>query len=259
MAKKKNKKDALLYTIPMEQALIYHRLLQTYLDEDKAIGLIGFIKKNFSKEQLSHIIDLYQLGLIDKKTMIFPFIDIKSQLRCLKRMKYGEDGKRCKNGKKSIGIGFICESLKVKGIIPAAWSPKQCLFGEHLINKYPSVPIIIVESEKTALICSMLFPDYIWLATGGCGHIKSIINIRQILSKRKVLLIPDIGEYDFWKAKTKKHSLKYKVSNYMELGNHEWNTDLADLIIGESAESYLNEIKLHLNSVFCETLENNSL
>jgi hypothetical protein len=43
---------------------------------------------------------------------------------------------------------------------------KQCLFGEHLL-KNSSSPVMLVESEKTAVVMSHFIPDYIWLATGG--------------------------------------------------------------------------------------------
>lgn len=40
---------------------------------------------------------------------------------------------------------------------------KQCLFGEHLLLQYPTKPVAIVESEKSALIASHFMPDlYGW-------------------------------------------------------------------------------------------------
>ena len=118
------------------------------------------------------------------------------------------------------------------------------------MSVYPDAPVVIVESEKTALICSMIFPEYIWLATGGCSHIKPIVWIRGVLSKRKFLLFPDTGEYEYWKREAKRHSLKCRVAKYMEFGEKEWNTDLADLLMGESGEAYFVEIKAYLDFAF---------
>ena len=36
---------------------------------------------------------------------------------------------------------------------------KQCLFGEHLLPANPLMQVAIVESEKTAIIASMFFPQ----------------------------------------------------------------------------------------------------
>ena len=69
----------------------------------------------------------------------------------------------------------------------------NCLFGEHLIdlpeNKNKS--IILVESEKTALVCALNLPEYVWLAYGG---INGLTNDKlEVLKGRKIILIPDIS------------------------------------------------------------------
>ena len=69
---------------------------------------------------------------------------------------------------------------------------KQCLFGEHLLKKSSS-PVMLVESEKTAVVMSHFIPDYIWLATGGkngCFNSEAM----QVLKGREVTLIPDTME-----------------------------------------------------------------
>lgn len=40
---------------------------------------------------------------------------------------------------------------------------KQCLFGEHLLKSSASSSVMLVESEKTAIIMSHFIPDYIGL------------------------------------------------------------------------------------------------
>ena len=77
---------------------------------------------------------------------------------------------------------------------------KQCLFGEHLL-KNSSSPVMLVESEKTAVVMSHFIPDYIWLATGGkngCFNSEDM----QVLKGREVTLIPDLGATEQWKAKS---------------------------------------------------------
>jgi hypothetical protein len=48
----------------------------------------------------------------------------------------------------------------------------QCLFGLHRITEDYQKTIAIVESEKTAIVMSILLPHYIWLATGSKGNFK---------------------------------------------------------------------------------------
>ena len=64
-------------------------------------------------------------------------------------------------------INWVHSLLKKTGTLDESWQFTQCLFGEHLLPQHPDKPIALVESEKTAIICSGLMPQYLWLATGG--------------------------------------------------------------------------------------------
>ncbi|WP_394341409.1 DUF6371 domain-containing protein [Salinimicrobium sediminis] len=48
----------------------------------------------------------------------------------------------------------------------------ECLFGLHLLNSDKQKAIALVESEKTAVIASIAFPQFIWMATGGLMNLK---------------------------------------------------------------------------------------
>ena len=72
---------------------------------------------------------------------------------------------------------------------------QQYMSGEHLLNTSATAPVMLVESEKTAVIMSHFIPDYIWLATGGkngCFNSEAI----QVLRGRDVTLVPDLGAAD---------------------------------------------------------------
>lgn len=86
---------------------------------------------------------------------------------------------------------LVHTNLKAAHQLPPEWKLTQCLFGEHLLNDKDKVNanVALVESEKTAVICSLLLPECIWLATGG----KSQFNDRLMVPKgRKVTAFPDI-------------------------------------------------------------------
>lgn len=72
---------------------------------------------------------------------------------------------------------------------------KQCLFGEHQLNYEPRDKIIaVVESEKTAVLASVLMPEYIWLATGSLTNYN--INHCEALAGKSIIVYPDLGETD---------------------------------------------------------------
>jgi len=72
---------------------------------------------------------------------------------------------------------------------------RQCLFGAHLLRD-TAKPIAIVESEKTAIIASIFFPDAIWVATGGIGNLRE--ETTRCLIGRRIYLFPDLDAESKW-------------------------------------------------------------
>ena len=64
----------------------------------------------------------------------------------------------------------------------------QCLFGEHLLTRYPERIVALVEAEKTAVIGAGFIPEYVWLATGGRSGVNDRVDI---LKNRKILVFAD--------------------------------------------------------------------
>ena len=112
---------------------------------------------------------------------------------------------------------------------------KQCLFGLHLLNSDKQKTIAIVESEKTAVIASIAFPEFIWMATGGLMNLKSVH--AKTLANRKVILFPDAGCYNAWNEKVADlpTNIQYLISDLVEKKataeekNEGW--DIADYIL----------------------------
>ena len=91
----------------------------------------------------------------------------------------------------------------------------------------------LVESEKTAVICSALRPECIWLATGGKGQLNDRV---EVLQGRRIVAFPDVDGYDVWvnKAAERPH-LHITVSDYLEKTvtqqEREAHIDIADRLI----------------------------
>lgn len=69
-----------------------------------------------------------------------------------------------------IGSTWISTLLKAREPLIASWRVTHCLFGLHLLP--PSTKsVAIVESEKTAVILSELFPESLWMAYATTAHL----------------------------------------------------------------------------------------
>jgi hypothetical protein len=211
-------------------------------------NFVRFLCKHFSRDKIEKAMRNYALGATKNGSVIFWQIDIKGKVRTGKIMQYNPDtGKRIKN--KTGAINWVHNILKKrnskKGNTKKSNSESanfnlcQCYFGEHLIRIYPDKPIAIVEAEKTAVIASMIYTNYIWLAAGNLNGLN--IEKFKVLRDRYVILYPDAGCYEKWskKAAQLKSVMKQqiKVSDLVE--KHATNKqieegyDIADYIIEE--------------------------
>lgn len=132
-------------------------------------------------------------------------------------------------------VMWMHTNLKAAHLLPPEWRLTQCLFGEHLLQDKVNANVALVESEKTAVVCSLLLPEYIWLATGG----KSQFNDRlMVLKGRKVTAFPGIDGYDEWRKKAKNYPmLDIIISDILERNatpeQRERQVDIADLLLEE--------------------------
>ena len=97
----------------------------------------------------------------------------------------------------------------------------------------PELPVALVEAEKTAMICSAVFPEVLWLATGGLGQFNDHV---KVLLGRQVIAFPDPGAYDRGRKKAKYYPLlDITVSDYLEKNatpqQREMGADLANWVV----------------------------
>ncbi len=163
--------------------------------------LIRYLSKYFEPLELAYTIDKYRIGDAKDGRTVYWQIDEDNRVRTGKIMLYDPlTGHRVKNRPNS----FDWAHRYVK----KPFQLEQCLFGLHLIKE--GKPIAIVESEKSAIVASMVIPDYLWLATGGKGNFRLMEAVRG----RDVTLFPDLGAYDQWSE----HAARYgfKISRLLE-------------------------------------------
>ena len=205
-----------------------------------------FLSRLIGKEKTLKVVKDYHLGVTKNRDVIFYQIDKEGRCRTGKIMKYNrETGRRIKDenigGKITWVHSILKQSINPKLRLPDDWTLTQCLFGEHLLKQYPFKNVAIVESEKTAVICSTFWSEYIWLATGG----KSQLNDRlQVLKGRKIVAFPDVDGYQEWKEKLSQvRGLDIMISDVLEKSATEKDrinhVDIADLLIRQHRKEHL--------------------
>lgn len=108
----------------------------------------------------------------------------------------------------------------------------QVLFGAHLLYERPDADVCVVESEKTAIICACVWPEKVWVATGGSDSFT--VERCQDLTGRRVWVFPDVGMHAKWLSKSMNIEVMCEsmcVSDVLEAMGCEQGLDLADLLL----------------------------
>jgi len=211
----------------------------------------------FEIDEVTKVIQLYRLGTVSngyrKGAITFPFIDINNNVRAIQVKQFD-------NNNHTIGTDFlhsIIEKYYIQNNKPLPeWLEayvKQdkiitCLFGEHLLSKYPNNPIALVEAPKTAIYGTLYFglpespTDLIWLAV----YNKSSFSLDKVkpLQGRFVYVFPDLSKdgdtFKEWETKAKDYEArlnrtKFIFSDLLEQlapeNDKKEGNDLADYLI----------------------------
>lgn len=111
---------------------------------------------------------------------------------------------------------------------------RPCFFGQHLVKKDSS--LWIVESEKTAILCAILWPQYTWISGGGSNGVTSgkIETLKSSGFEGVVNIMPDAdkaGREAMGRWTTNLDFYGYEV-NVDDLGDqYQKGEDWADLIL----------------------------
>ena len=140
------------------------------------------------------------------------------------------------------------------------WSGRpQCLYGLHRYTRENRhMPVAIVESEKSALIMSIVKPEYLWMATGSLNN----FNERFLLPVKEATIIafPDLdypsqkgvfksSSYTLWECaaqRMNRNGWNIKISNALEdtatIPQRMDKNDIADLILDKAREDHIRRL-----------------
>lgn len=164
---------------------------------DFMIGLDRILVRNGNllPQHFKQLLFRYQITPSGKNNgVVFWQIDYNFRIRNGKIMWYNP--KTCK---RKDGASTVAYQEKLKD-----FKHNSCFFGEHLLSLYPNAKIGLVESEKTALYMATIYPDMVWLATGGKhGANWTSRSVFFPLIGRKLMIFPDLDAHEEWSAKAK--------------------------------------------------------
>lgn len=169
----------------------------------RAVVSMGYL----TQEQMNHAALRYRLGMSRDGGVIFWQIGHFNNLYDGKIMYYRPDCHRDHNHLPT----WVMSELKAFYLsdapnIAAELQSTHCLFGMHLLDECHPEPvegslhygrddrgIAVVEAEKTAVIMSEIYPDYLWMAAGGMNELTApkLFPLRG----RKIVLMPDTDEH----------------------------------------------------------------
>ena len=215
--------------------------LHHYADNKLLTWMLGL---PFAPEHLANLkkmLEIYCVGTSIKGATagwtVFPQIDMELRVRDMKLMAYKADGHRDKSLKYS--FNWMHAMLEKAGQFnPDTHHIDHCLFGLHLAAIFPKAEVCLVESEKSALICSAFSDpnERIWMATGGKSGLNPSSIQPLVKTKRYIVLYPDIDGHDEWAQRMdaleyRRMSMSPKVTELWRPALDGEKADMADIMI----------------------------
>ena len=210
----------------------FKQTLQHYEKNTFIQNLLNRVQFPFEVDEVTKVIQLYRLGTVANGyragANTFPFIDIKGNVRAVQVKQFDQ-------ANHTTGTDFlhsIIEKYYTRNNKPLPeWlqayknndKKVSCLFGEHLLSKYHSNPVALVEAPKTAIYGTLYFglpekdTDLIWLAV----YNKSSFSFDKlkILKGRFVYVFPDLSKdgntFREWETKAKEYESRLPGTRFI--------------------------------------------
>jgi len=161
------------------QKFIDESIIWKFFKVNPENNLLQYLRKTYGDTKTEDAKETYALGTNNDAGIIFWSINSNLKVQKAKIAYYDTNGKRTNK--------FKVPYKNEDGYF-------NCLFGEHLI--YDKIKtkktVVLTESEKTAIIGYILFPQYVWVAYGGINGLTE--NKVSSLIGHNVLIIPDMSE-----------------------------------------------------------------
>jgi hypothetical protein len=220
-------------------------------------NLLKRVPYPFDPIDVGKVVGQYSLGTVcrgyRKGGLTIPFIDLNKNIRAIQVKQFNEENHTTST---DFLHSIIARYHNKKGLSLPYWLSNYlsnekkvtCLFGEHLLTRFPTNPIALVEAPKTAVLGTLYFgppeqpENFIWLAVYNLSSLSP--KKCSVLQGRKVVLFPDLSiqgrAFQLWTSKMQEISNEYpgihfEVSSLLEnLGTEfekQQGFDLADYLV----------------------------
>ena len=185
---------------------------------------IDFLLTLFEQPKVAAAVERYCIGGDSMCRTIFPNIDQEGRCVGGAVIPYLANGHR----DKSKGASNIHAELRRKNkTLPT--QADQVLFGSHLLRLYPTASVGVVESQKSAVILSIIYPQIVWVATAGITNFNE--RLLSSIYDRNVIAYPDFNGVQEWTQRAKDLPFKnIRVSDWWRYAQDE-KEDITDVVI----------------------------
>lgn len=213
----------------------YHKnfLIKKFGCNYKNNHFVSYLLKHFAPIDVKQVIKKYFIGTSNHwvGATVFWQIDQNINIKAGKIMLYDcNTGNRVKQPHNH--ISWMHKKLKLNQFVL-----QQCLFGLHNLCDYDtSNTLCVVESEKTAIIMSIIIPSNLWLATGSKSGFKE--ELLKPIKNYKIIAYPDKSEFNSWNKRAEeliKKGYRIRCSNLLENLTVDNGYDLADYLMKRTA------------------------
>ena len=173
--------------------------------------LCGFVW--FDQDRLADLMKRYPIGATEQGEPIFWYINAEQKIT---------------NGR------ILTMDSETGKVYDDSWYYQDkrptCLFGEHLLDSFPTRTVALVTDEMTAAIMSGFPTPYVWLAT---GKEKATPTDLLPLAGKSVVVFPDKGDYSKWQETLQAvPNLQFYVSDVMEKVQGDCHT-IAQMVLSQ--------------------------
>ena len=173
--------------------------------------LCGFVW--FDQERLETLMKRYPIGATEQSEPIFWHINAEQKIT---------------NGR------ILTMDSETGKVYDDSWYYQDkrptCLFGEHLLNSFPTQTVALVTDEMTAAIMSSFPTPYVWLAI---GKEKATPTDLLPLVGKSVVVFPEKGDYSKWQETLQAvPNLQFYISDVMEKVQGDCHT-IAQMVLSQ--------------------------
>ena len=246
-------------------------------------NLLDRVTYPFEAADIEAVVEQYYLGTVASfgGAVTLPYIDKQNNIRAVQVKQFDEANHTTKT---SFLHGILKHQYQQRGEALPDWLPAyelnelkvSCLFGEHLLSKYPLNPVALVEAPKGAIYGTLYFglpnvPErFLWLAVYNLSSLN--VDKCKALEGRQVVLFPDLSKdgkaFELWSSKLKElntiKGARFTISGLLESKASEAERlkgcDIADYLITKDwrlfRESEKSEKSESENNVFVAPHQN---